>query len=387
MTLDEFLLALVAPARIGDELAPGVRLLGFSTELGPRLTLQVGEHELHVEIAPREPARPSAAQSPRLALSYRTSASAPVDSALGVSLCRALAAIIAPNEEAALGALGDAETRSADAGSGTKLREVRVARLLEPAGTPDARYFSVSPYVGCLIGCRFCYAHSHVAVSRALARLPEVPWGSYVDVRVNAADILAAELSAAPLYPLKFCPIVSDPYQVVERRYRLTRACLQVVRCEGRERPVLVLTRSAAIADDVELLASLPNAWVGFSLPTEDDAVRRHFEPRAASIPERLATLALLRSRGVRTFAVLQPVLSDDVEALASALAEVVDSVSIDVLHGVQGAERDFDEPRFRHMRAPSWQTERRAALSHALATRGVEVWTGELPPELRASR
>lgn len=387
MTLDDFLLALVAPARLGEEITPGVRLLGTSTELGPRLTLQVGEHEVHVEIAPREPTRPSAAQTSRLALSYRSSTSAPVDSALGVSLCRALVGVIARNEEAALRALRDAAPHGAEAESSAKVREVRVARLLEPAGTPDARYFSVSPYVGCLIGCRFCYAHSHVAVSRTLARLPEVPWGSYVDVRINAAEILAAELSTAPLHPIKFCPIVSDPYQAVERRHRLTRGCLEVVRSEARGRPVLVLTRSAALVDDMELLASMANAWVGFSVPTEDDAVRRHFEPRAASIPERLATLALLRSRGVRTFAVLQPVLSDDVEALASALAEVVDSVSIDVLHGVQGAERDFDDPRFEHMRASSWQAERRAALAQALAARGVGVWAGELPPELRGPR
>src|ERR1051326_8509400 len=100
-------------------------------------------------------------------------------------------------------------------------------------------------------------------------------------------------------------------------------------------RPVFVLTRSRLVERDADLLASLPGSWAGASIPTFDDAVRRHFEPRAASITDRFALLRALRAAGAKTFAVVQPMLPGAVDAFADALAEAVSSVSIDVLYGV----------------------------------------------------
>ncbi len=260
------------------------------------------------------------------------------------------------------------------------MREVRVARLLEPT---DGRLLTLSPYVGCLIGCRFCYAQSHVAAARRLAGLPQVAWGSFVDVRVNAAEVLARELDELPSLPLKFCPIVSDPYQPIEERYRLTRACLTVLRDADPARPLLLLTRSRLVLRDLDLLARLPGAYAGMSLPTVDDAVRRHFEPRGAPVAERLAALAALRAAGVRTFAVAQPVLPGPIDALADALAAAVSSVSVDVLRGVEGAAADF--AAYPEAADPGWQAARAAALGEALARRGISVWRGDLPPELAA--
>ena len=117
-------------------------------------------------------------------------------------------------------------------------REVRVTRLLEESHHEGRVFHTLSPYVGCLIGCRYCYAQSHVVLARRLARRIEAPWGSYVDVRVNAADVLAAELARGDVRIVKFCPIVSDPYQGVERRYGLTRACLETI-AHANRRPAV----------------------------------------------------------------------------------------------------------------------------------------------------
>jgi DNA repair photolyase len=114
-----------------------------------------------------------------------------------------------------------------------------------------------------------------------------------------------------------------------------------------------------------------------------DDEARRHFEPRAASIAERLEVLAALRSRGVRTFAVVQPILPGSITALADALAETAASVFVDVLHGVEGATEEFDDPIFASAKEASWQRDREAELRAALEARGVAVWDSELPPEL----
>ena len=179
--------------------------------------------------------------------------------------------------------------------------------------------------------------------------------------------------------------MVSDPYQAIESTARITRGCLEVIAAADRTWPTLLLTRSASILEDRERIAGLARAWVGVSLPTVDDEVRRHFEPRGATIAERLAVLRSFRGLGVPTLAVVQPLLAGSLAAHADALAECADSVSIDVLRGLEGAGPLFDDPRYRASATDGWQLARAHALVEALGARGVPVWRGELPPELAA--
>lgn len=383
MDLDAYLLELVAPLAIGDEIVPHARLAGVSSTSGWRLTFDDGGTEIHIELAPHEPGRSSAATTARLAVSYRSSAGgAPVDPVRAKALADAVARRVEPREGAVLEALAReaARARASDEG-GARVREVRVSRALEPMGTVDERIHGLSPYAGCLVGCRFCYADSRLRPLRRLQLLEDVPWGSYVDVRVNVAELLGRDLAELRPQVVKFCPILSDPYQTVEARYGLTRACLEVLR-DAPERPtVLVLTRTSLITRDAALLASIPGALAGVSLPTVDDDARRHFEPRASSIAVRLDTLRTLRAAGVRTFAIVQPLLPGSLSALAEALAETVSSVRIDVLSGVQGAAREFADPRYAYAADASWQADRARTLATMLGARGVAVWPSELPP------
>jgi DNA repair photolyase len=402
MDLRAHLLDLVSPLRPGDEAMPGVRLLGVSTEVGLWLAFELPDGEVHVEVAPLadrpgrsrsgEPPhtiRPSrfAARSRRFAISYRSEGGYnPIDPGLGLALCRAVAERVAKNEQRVAESLARrARDALAAPGGSARVREVRVESLLEAAGRGAQRFFKLSPYAGCLIGCRYCYAQTPMTAVRRFELLPPAAWGTYVDVRVNSAEVLEEELKALPPRPIKLCPILSDPYQAVEARYCLTRACLSTIARAHAAWSTLILTRSKLVARDADLIASLPSAWVGASVPTIDDEARRHFEPRAASIPERLEALATLRAAGARTFAVVQPVLPGSIEALADALAGAVSSVSIDVLRGEEGAGRDFDDPRFADARRDDWQRARAEELALALAARGVALWSCELPPELTA--
>jgi DNA repair photolyase len=368
----EILAGLLSPAGFGDEVAPGVRLLRVSTELGLRLGLSVDGRPAHVHVAPVELSKRHAAASKHFAFSYR---SGELSDQRGMEICRALAARAATNEATVLSELSEA-TATLDA---PRIRRVRVSSLLEPAGDEDEPYLTLSPYVGCLIGCRFCYAQSHLAAWRALVGLPEAPWGSYVEVRENAPEVLRRELREVPVLPIKFCPVVSDPYHAVEKREALTQRLLEELR-EAKRRDVLVLTRSALVRRDLDLLADL-GAHLGVSLPTADDAVRAHFEPRGARVEERLEILREARDKGIRTFAVVQPLLPGSVEALADALASAVSSARVDVLHGVEGAAGDFAHPEYAESRDEGWQKDRAARLVRALEARGVDIWSSELPP------
>ena len=265
MDLRAHLLELLAPLRPGEELTPGARLLGVSTEVGFWLTLQLPSGEVQIEVAPLGEGR-FAARTAQFAISYRDEGGRNrIDSALGLALCRAVAERVGRNEARVAEALAQ---RPAEAAKAARVREVRVESVLETAGHGDERFFKLSPYAGCLIGCRYCYAQTPMSAVRRLEMLPEAPWGSYVDVRVNAAEVLAAELAALEPRPIKFCPILSDPYQAVEARYRVTRACLETIRAAARPWPALLLPRSKLVTRDTALLASLPAAWVGASIPS-----------------------------------------------------------------------------------------------------------------------
>lgn len=373
-------------ARPGDTLA-GAVLRDASSEVAPRLTFDIDGRALHVEIilAGAPPLPPSAARTPRLLFSYRAADALPRPAdPVGLAICRAVAAAAAPREDAVLARIA-AEAREGALDAASRVREVRVTRLLDPVGD---RLYTLSPYVGCLVGCRFCYAQRPLAEARRLAQLPEVPWGSYVDVRVNAPEILAREIAALPPRPIKLCPIVSDPYHAVEARYAVTRACLEVLR-DAPPRPTFVLTRMALITRDADILAATPGAYAGVSIPTLDDAAGRHFEPRASLPSDRLAALRALKAAGVRTFAVVQPLLPGSIPDLADALTAAADSVSIGLLEGVEGAAADFADPRYAAAGDPAWQRDQAAALAAALAARGVPVWPGspgELPAEFSAA-
>ncbi len=342
-----------------------------------RLRFEMDDGVLWVDVAPIEYAPVHAARSERLAFGYRTEGDKrAIDPKFGLLLCRQVAARAKLNEARAFAAV-DEEKHD----DGSRIRRVDVDALLELAGWKDQLFYSLSPYVGCSIGCRFCYASSKVDPMRAVLGLPAVPWGSYIDVRRNAPDVLASELERLPIRPIKFCPVVSDPYQAIERRERLTRQCLQTIRKASQPWPVLLLTRSKWILDDLDLIASIPRVHVGVSLPTIDDEVRAHFEPRAASVSERLEVLRAFRGAGVRTMAIVQPIFDGSLERLADALVETTDSVSIDVLRGVMGAELDFATPRHAPTREHEWQVTRARELAGLLGERGVPVWTSELPP------
>ncbi|MCX4243645.1 SPL family radical SAM protein [Paraliomyxa miuraensis] len=380
MDVHRHLRALLAPLVVGDEVLPGVELDGTSTELGLRLRLTAGEQRIWIDVTPVDRTPRWAARSQTLAIGYRDEGGRNVvDQRLGLALCQRIAAIIATNEDAVVGALRREAAQEAPLDA--RVREVTVPTALDAAGPTEAPYYTINPYVGCVIGCRFCYAQTNLGLMRQLMGLVEIPWGSWVEVRANLPQVLAEELARLPPRPIKFCPIVGDAYQAVEKKLRVTHGCLEAIRDSGRPWPTMILTRSALMNRDVELMASLPAPWAGVSLPTIDDAVREHFEPRASTIAQRLDLLRNLRRAGVKTIAVVQPIFAGPLEPLADTLAEHVDGVSWDVLRGEEGARADFDDPRFEATRSESWQRDRAIALLAMLEERGVEVWDSDLPP------
>jgi DNA repair photolyase len=251
----------------------------------------------------------------------------------------------------------------------TVVREVLVERLLMREG--KTQYY-INPYVGCMIACPFCYVIDRADFSRRLEGLPQLPWGHYLDVKINAAEVLSREIQAGQRGTVRMSPILTDPYQSAERRYRITRQCLEVL-LDSDLAPV-VLTRAPRILDDLELLKRFRRALVGFSIPTDDDRYRQIFEPGADPIPERFDALRALHTAGVRTFAVIQPVLPMNVERLVDNVAPFVRAVRLDRLYVAERVQHIYDQHGLSAYATVQFADTTIRQLADAFRARGVRV-------------
>ncbi len=182
--------------------------------------------------------------------------------------------------------------------------------------------YVINPYTGCQHNCLYCYAHF---MKRFTGH--KEPWGEFVDVKVNAPELLRREVVRKKVDRV-WVSGVCDPYQPLEARYRLTRQCLEILAQNGW--PVTVQTRSPLVLRDIDVLLQGGSRFeAGFSVTTADDGVRRLFEPSAPPIEARLRALAELHNAGIRTFAMIAPMLPGS-ERLAELLAGIVDSVRLD---------------------------------------------------------
>jgi DNA repair photolyase len=198
------------------------------------------------------------------------------------------------------------------------INEIQAKAILSASQIYD---YALNPYTGCEHACSYCYA-------RFMKRFSghKEPWGDFVDVKSNAADLLERELTRKKRGTV-WVSGVCDPYQPLEARYQLTRQCLELL--IGAQWPVRVQTRSALVTRDLDILARGDDVEVGFSIPTADDEIRTLFEPRAPSIEARLAALDKVHQAGIRTFVMIAPMLPG-AEGLAEVLAGTADYILID---------------------------------------------------------
>jgi DNA repair photolyase len=181
-----------------------------------------------------------------------------------------------------------------------RIREVRCRSILNRSRIPSVDY-AINPFTGCEHGCVYCYSD----FMRRFRRHRE-EWGQFVDVKVNAPRVLRRQLPRAKLGLISLST-VTDPYQPLESRYELTRACLREL--IHHPFPVSILTKSALVLRDLDLLSKLGEVDVGLTITTLDEKLRKVFEPRAPSISDRLHALRELSKAGVRTWVFFSPAL------------------------------------------------------------------------------
>jgi DNA repair photolyase len=191
----------------------------------------------------------------------------------------------------------------------TEVQEVPARRIITRNESPDIGFDrSINPYRGCEHGCVYCFArptHAFLGLS------PGLDFETKLFAKTNAAQALEREL-ADPGYRVRTIAIGTntDPYQPIERRYRIMRRILEVL--SATNHPVGIVTKSALILRDIDLLSSMAERGlvkVALSVTTLDRKLARAMEPRASTPDKRIETLGRLVEAGIPTSVMVAPVI------------------------------------------------------------------------------
>jgi len=216
------------------------------------------------------------------------------------------------------------------------IKEVRAKSILNRSSIGD---YVINPYVGCQHACIYCYAQFY---ARRWGRTEA--WGSYIEVKVNAPELLAKEVRRKR-EGVVYLSSMTDPYQPVEREYELTRRLLEIL--VERDWPVLVQTKSPLVLRDIDVLRRFSQVRVGMTIVTLGEEVRRVMEPRAPSVDGRIQALEELKERGIGTFAFIGPILPgtsvEEVLELVRALRGKADVAYFDRLNMKPGLRPKLD--------------------------------------------
>jgi DNA repair photolyase len=191
----------------------------------------------------------------------------------------------------------------------TEVQEVPARRIITRNESPDIGFDrSINPYRGCEHGCIYCFArptHAFLGLS------PGLDFETKLFAKTNAAEALTREL-ADPRYSVRTIAIGTntDPYQPIERRYRIMRRILEVL--SAANHPVGIVTKSSLVLRDLDLLSSMAERGlvkVALSVTTLDRRLARAMEPRASTPDKRLETVQRLADAGVPASVMVAPVI------------------------------------------------------------------------------
>ena len=210
--------------------------------------------------------------------------------------------------------LGDPDLVQADLEEERPRRETQFFRddtksIITRNNSPDVGFeTSLNPYRGCEHGCIYCYArptHEYLGFSAGL------DFESKIMVKTNAPELLRMELESPRWEPQTLVMSgVTDPYQPVEKKLRITRGCLEVL--AKFRNPVAIITKNRLVTRDIDLLRELAGCnavAVNISVTSLDPKLQRVLEPRTSSPEARLDTIRQLRATGIPAGVMVAPII------------------------------------------------------------------------------
>lgn len=197
--------------------------------------------------------------------------------------------------------------------------------------------FTLNPYSGCSFGCTYCYAAFFSRTKENRDR-----WGYWVGVKENAVDLMAKRKPHSLDGKLIYMSSVTDPYQPVDRELKVTRGILEIM-AERHAPKLVVQTRSPLVVRDIDLFRRIEDnggrVQVNMSVTTDDEDIRRVFEPFCPSNPARLRAIGEVQAAGVQTCVTMTPLLLvSEPNAFADSLLQTgVENFIIQAFHFARG--------------------------------------------------
>lgn len=206
-------------------------------------------------------------------------------------------------------ALDDLEAEDALPPLRTEVMVEKPRTIITRNDSPDISFDrSINPYRGCEHGCSYCFArpsHSYMGLSAGL------DFETKLFAKVGAAELLERELSAPGYQPRTIAlGANTDPYQPIEREYRITRQILEVL--AKFNHPVGIVTKNALVTRDIDILGPMAEkglAKVAISVTTLDRKLARSMEPRASTPPRRLEAIRQLAEAGIPVSVLAAPII------------------------------------------------------------------------------
>jgi DNA repair photolyase len=229
---------------------------------------------------------------------------------------------------------------------------------------------TLNPYRGCEHGCIYCYArptHEYLGLSAGL------DFETKIHVKENAALLLREKLSSARWVPrIVTLSGITDCYQPVEKRLRITRACLELL--QQFQNPAAIITKNALIERDIDLLQAMA-AWNGIaahiSITSLDSKLARKMEPRASQPALRLRAIESLAKAGVPVSVIIGPVIpgltDQEIPAILKAAADAGASGAHYTMLRLPHAVKDL----FQHWLDDHYPDRAERVLSHVRDVRG----------------
>jgi len=239
------------------------------------------------------------------------------------------------------------------------VKEVYAKTILSKSRVFD---YTINPYIGCEHGCTYCYARF---MKRFTGHKEE--WGGFVDVKINAPSLLQREIKKKRVGKVWISGIC-DPYQPLEKNYELTKRCLEILL--KHDWPVTIQTKSPLVLRDMESLRKSKEIEVGLTITTADENIRKIFEPNSPPIKGRIETLEKLHSVGIKTFAMIAPILPN-AEGLVAQLSGKADYVLIDKMN-YHYADRVYRRFKLEYAMTENFFIRKKMELANAFGKEGI---------------
>jgi len=201
--------------------------------------------------------------------------------------------------------------------------------------------YTLNPYSGCTFACTYCYAaffHGD--------KIKQDTWGKWLEVKENALALLRRIKRNSLKEKRIYMSSATDPYQPIEDQLEMTREILEELLNHGPR--LVVQTRSPLGKRDIDLLQRFEAVQVNMTITTDNEQIRKVFEPRCASLEQRLKAITILHQAGIPTSITMAPLLpiADPKVFAQRLLATGVPKFIIQFFHSGRGqfAARTRDE-------------------------------------------